>query len=123
MASTSVTAQTSSAKPTQLQSTTAPIRNLNSNAANVYTHIHPIIVLSGYYALFQKIVDDPLQQLSLLLLPLAILQTAYVTVCLPITGSQPNSAKGSTSKPVQRRKGDRPFERVVVSQGLPHEKE
>ncbi|UPX15018.1 Glycosylphosphatidylinositol (GPI) anchor assembly protein [Ascochyta rabiei] len=64
---------------------TMPVEPLNTNAARVYTHIHPILVLSIYAYKFNDLVADPVPALLSTLLPLAVLQIAFVAVCLPPT--------------------------------------
>ena len=62
-----------------------PIEPLNTDAARIYTHIHPILVLSLYAYKFNYLVADPVPTLLSTLLPLAVLQIAFVAVCLPPT--------------------------------------
>ncbi|KAF1357403.1 hypothetical protein EJ07DRAFT_167588 [Lizonia empirigonia] len=62
-----------------------PIELLNTDAAHIYTHIHPILVLSLYAYIFNDLVADPVPTLLSTLLPLAVLQVAFVAVCLPPT--------------------------------------
>lgn len=62
-----------------------PIEPLNTDAAHIYTHIHPILVLSLYAYKFNDLVADPVPTLLSTLLPLAVLQVAFVAVCLPPT--------------------------------------
>ncbi|QDS77357.1 hypothetical protein FKW77_005492 [Venturia effusa] len=64
-----------------------PIKHLDSDIAKLYTHIHPILVLSSYFLSFQSIVANPVRSLYILLLPLSILQVAYVVLCLPPAGT------------------------------------
>lgn len=73
-----------------------PIEPLNTDAARIYTHIHPILVLSLYAFKFNDLVADPVPALLSTLLPLAVLQIAYVAVCLPPTSG--------TSTPAQIKK-------------------
>ncbi|KAF2825748.1 hypothetical protein CC86DRAFT_324342 [Ophiobolus disseminans] len=80
---------TSKPKP----STAAPIEPLKNDAARLYTHIHPVIVLSMYAYKFNAIVADPVPALLAILAPLAVLQVAYVAVCLPPTGETPKVRK------------------------------
>lgn len=62
-----------------------PIEPLNTDAARIYTHIHPVLILSLYAYKFNDLVADPVPALLSTLLPLAVLQIAFVAVCLPPT--------------------------------------
>ncbi|KAE9972156.1 hypothetical protein BLS_004158 [Venturia inaequalis] len=64
-----------------------PIKHLDNDTAKLYTHIHPALVLSSYIFSFQSIVANPVRSLYILLLPLSILQVAYVVLCLPPAGT------------------------------------
>ena len=64
-----------------------PIEPLNTEIAKLYTHIHPILVLSLYAFQFKAIVADPVPALTQTLVPLAVLQIVFVGLCLPPTGS------------------------------------
>jgi phosphatidylinositol glycan class F len=86
-------------KPTP--STAAPIESLQNDAARLYTHVHPVVILSLYAYKFQAIVADPVPALLGILAPLAVLQIAYVAVCLPPTGETPKVKK---SKPGEKKK-------------------
>ena len=70
---------------TKAQFTTVSL--LDSDLARIYTHIHPLIILSIYFLSFSLIVADPVSALASLLAPLIALQVLYVVVCLPPTGS------------------------------------
>jgi phosphatidylinositol glycan class F len=70
-------------------STAPPIEPLKSDTARFYTHIHPILVLSLYAFKFPALVADPVSTLLSTLAPLAVLQIAFVAVCLPPTGGTP----------------------------------
>jgi phosphatidylinositol glycan class F len=78
----------------------SPVHLLDTDISRLYTHIHPIIVLSIYFLSFKLIVADPISALSSLLLPLAALQVAYVVICLPPTGSHnvPGHSKSGAEK-------------------------
>ncbi|OJJ33704.1 hypothetical protein ASPWEDRAFT_741657 [Aspergillus wentii DTO 134E9] len=67
---------------------------LPSQIARTYALIHPILLLGVFAARFQDLVADPVGELLNDLLPLALLQVAYVMVCLPPAGS----VLSSTSK-------------------------
>lgn len=82
-----------------------PIDILNNDAAKLYTHIHPILVLSVYAYQFGAIVADPVSALTSTLVPLSILQIAYVAICLPPTGSSGNATlQQEKRKPGEKKK-------------------
>ena len=78
-----------------------PIEPLNTDAARIYTHIHPILVLSLYAYKFNDLVADPVPALLSTLLPLAVLQIAFVAVCLPPTSGT------STAQVKKQKLGDK----------------
>ncbi|KAF2189027.1 GPI-anchor biosynthesis protein-like protein [Zopfia rhizophila CBS 207.26] len=80
----------------------APINILDNDTAKLYTHIHPILVLSLYAFQFKSIVADPVPALLRTLIPLSVLQIAYVAICLPPTGS--NATPVAPPKPGQKKK-------------------
>ena len=88
---------TSKPKP----SAAAPIEPLKNDVAQIYTHFHPVIVLSLYAYQFKAIVADPVPALLNILAPLAVLQIAYVAICLPPTGETPKVKK---TKPGEKNK-------------------
>ncbi|EUC27978.1 hypothetical protein COCCADRAFT_110328 [Bipolaris zeicola 26-R-13] len=92
-------------------STAAPIEPLKNDTARLYTHIHPILVLSVYALKFPALVADPVPTLLSTLAPLAVLQIAFVAVCLPPTGGTPSMRK---QKPGEK-KGKAP---TKLEQGL-----
>jgi phosphatidylinositol glycan class F len=67
-----------------------PVDLLHNDTAKLYTHVHPVLVLSVYAYQFGAIVADPVPALISALVPLSILQIAYVAICLPPTGSSAN---------------------------------
>lgn len=91
MANTTVTSANAATKP--LTSTTTPIEPLNNDAARVFTHIHPVLVLSLFAYSFNSLVADPVSTLLNTLAPLALLQILFVAVCLPPTGGTPTIKK------------------------------
>jgi phosphatidylinositol glycan class F len=103
---------------------TDAINVLNTDAAKIYTHLHPFLVLSSYFLNFSSIVADPVSSLLKCLIPLGILQIAYVVVCLPATGSTHSapttkgSGKGGASKKASRAKGGSLSSRITV-RGMP----
>lgn len=82
-------------------SATAPIEPLKNDIARIYTHIHPFVILSIYAFKFQDIVADPVPALLNILAPLAVLQVAFITICLPPTGETPKVQK---SKPGEKKR-------------------
>lgn len=79
----------------------APIEPLNNDIARIYTQVHPLVILSLYAYSFNSIVADPVPALLSILAPLAVLQIAYVAVCLPPTGETPKVKK---VKPGEKKK-------------------
>lgn len=83
-----------------------PVDLLNTTIAQAYTHVHPILVLGIFYHSFSATVQDPVESLAYLLLPLAALQAVYVTLCVPASSetrgpsstSTPASSKGQQSQ-------------------------
>ncbi|KAF2126647.1 hypothetical protein P153DRAFT_425176 [Dothidotthia symphoricarpi CBS 119687] len=73
--------------------TALPIETLKNDTARLYTHIHPLLVLSMYAYKFQDIVADPVPALLSTLAPLAVLQILYVAVCLPPTSGAVQTEK------------------------------
>jgi phosphatidylinositol glycan class F len=81
-----------------------PIDILHNDAAKLYTHIHPILVLSAYAYQFSSIVADPVPALTSALVPLSVLQIAYVAICLPPTGSSGLTVQQEKRKPGEKKK-------------------
>lgn len=82
----------------------SPIDILQNDTAKFYTHLHPILVLSLYALQFNSLVADPVSTLFNTLLPVGILQIAYVAICLPPTGSKTAAAAAATPKPGAKKK-------------------
>ncbi|KAF2468922.1 uncharacterized protein BDR25DRAFT_344134 [Lindgomyces ingoldianus] len=80
-----------------------PIEHLSNDTAKLYTHIHPILILSLYAFQFKSIVADPVPALLNTLVPLGILQITYVAVCLPPIGSDVAPA-AEKRKPGEKKK-------------------
>jgi phosphatidylinositol glycan class F len=78
-----------------------PTSLLDNDLARVYTHIHPLVVLSIYFLSFKLVVADPVSALLSLLLPLAGLQVVYIVLCLPPTGSHSVAGHGGKPGPVK----------------------
>lgn len=81
--------------------TATPIEPLKNDTARIYTHIHPIIVLSLYAYKFQAIVTDPVPALLSTLVPLAVMQVLFVALCLPPTGG---AAQGEKKKAGEKKR-------------------
>lgn len=88
---------------------TLPVELLSNDTARLYTHLHPVLVLSLYAFQFQSIVADPVPALIRTLIPLSVLQVAYVAICLPPTG-------GTASTPIVNDKR-KPGEKKKVEKG------
>ena len=90
-------------KPTSSLPTLKPVQLLDSSIAQLYTHIHPFLVLSAYFFQFPSIVADPVATLSSMLLPLGAAQVAYSVLCLPPVGHTETVKKvvGARMKTVQ----------------------
>lgn len=87
------------AKPRKLVPTSQPISVLPTDIACIYTHIHPVLILTIYYACFPYLVADPVSVLSKALAPLAHLQITYCVVCLPqFSGSSTPPPKPPTTR-------------------------
>ena len=90
-----MSASPSSQRPAKPQF--SPVTLADNDTARLYTHVHPVVVLSIYFLSFKLIVADPVSALASLLVPLAALQVAYLVVCLPPTGSHSVAGHGSSS--------------------------
>ncbi|EON69707.1 hypothetical protein W97_08967 [Coniosporium apollinis CBS 100218] len=86
-------------KPLTAQTAPSPVELLNTESARWCTRLHPGLVLAVYAIQFKAIVADPVSALLRGLLPLCIVQTAYVAICLPPTGANSTPAP----KPGSRR--------------------
>jgi len=93
----STTTTTTATKPES--PTSAPIDLLDNDIARIYTHLHPLLLLSLFYFQFNALVANPVQTLLSSLVPLALLQIAYCILCLPpTTGSSSPQAKVAGKK-------------------------
>jgi len=97
MSSIPLTTKQSSSSPNK------PITTLQNDAAKIFRHLHPILLLSAYYFQFPVLVRDPVGTLLNSLVPLAVVQMVYVGVCLPVAGEGYGSGKGSIGG--KRKKG------------------
>ncbi|GAB7340485.1 hypothetical protein MBLNU457_6909t1 [Dothideomycetes sp. NU457] len=81
-----------------------PVEPLPNTLAQIYTHVHPMVVLSTFLLRFNSLVADPVSTLLSTALPLAVLQTAYVAICLPSANDaerRPKGKKGAGGKKVE----------------------
>ena len=65
--------------------------NNSSSTARIYSFAHPTMLVALYSIRFPSLVADPVNRLLNDLPLLAILQIAYVMVCLPPAGSAPST--------------------------------
>ncbi|KAF2138814.1 uncharacterized protein K452DRAFT_361033 [Aplosporella prunicola CBS 121167] len=82
-----------------------PIETLNTDIAHIYTHIHPLLVISVYALQFNAIVNDPVPALLGALVPLSALQIIYSIICLPAAGSASASKSGKGKKTASKADG------------------
>ena len=71
------------AKPRKVIPNTPPICILPTDAARAFTHIHPVLLWAFYYFRFPSLVANPIAVLFSDLVPVSLIQIAYVTICLP----------------------------------------
>jgi phosphatidylinositol glycan class F len=94
-----------------------PITLLDSDLASVFTHVHPLLVLSLYALQFKAVVADPVATLSSMLLQLSAIQVLYSVTCLPAVGTTV-APKSSAQKAMggMKKKSDVAFgKRISVS--------
>jgi hypothetical protein len=90
-------------EPVTMSSTTSkspvkislPVDLLPTDLARIFTHAHPVLLLSAYYLRFPALVTNPTATLLHSLLPLALVQISYAIICLPATGASSKPAKKS----------------------------
>lgn len=95
-------------EPAKPRPAAVPIEILSTDTAKLYTHLHPILVLSLYAFKWQAIVADPVPALWNTLIWLGFLQVAYAALCLPPTtrgGSSSTAIAADKKKPGERKKG------------------
>lgn len=71
-----------------------PVTILATDAARLYRHLHPALVLSLLYFGFGQLIADPVTALSQGLVPVAALQLVYCVVCLPASSGVSIAATG-----------------------------
>jgi phosphatidylinositol glycan class F len=87
-------------EPSKLKSLALPVEPLTNDTAKVYTHIHPIILLSLYAYQFPSIVADPVPALTNTLIWTGALQVLYAVICLPPT-------TGGSASADKKKQGDK----------------
>jgi phosphatidylinositol glycan class F len=88
------------AGPQEEKPPAAPVEVVDTDFSRIYTHIHPILVLSLYTFSFPAIVADPIQGLTYALPWLLVLQIAYAAICLP-------PMEGGTASAEKKRPGEK----------------
>lgn len=96
--------ETAEAKPRKLIPVSQPISVLPTDIARLYTHLHPIIILTVYYFSFPYLVKDPVSVLSKAIAPLAHLQITYCVVCLPQSSGSSSPHSTSSKGPTTRKR-------------------
>ncbi|KAF2011447.1 GPI-anchor biosynthesis protein-like protein [Aaosphaeria arxii CBS 175.79] len=91
-------------EPARPRVPSAPIDILNTDLAKLYTHIHPVLLLSVYAFKFNSIVENPVTALSETLVAVGILQVVFSAICLPPTGGSATPL-GDKRKPGEKKKG------------------
>lgn len=98
--------------------TPKPIDILQSQPAQLYASVHPVLLLSILLLSFNALVQDPVNSLLGLAPVVALLQAVYCILCLPYTGQAPTQAP----KPGQKKKAVKPgqdfWARIVVCQPI-----
>ncbi|CAF9912713.1 Glycosylphosphatidylinositol (GPI) anchor assembly protein [Imshaugia aleurites] len=96
--------ETAEAKPQKLIPISQPISVLPTDIARLYTHIHPILILTVYFFCFPYLVADPVSVLSKAIAPLAHLQITYCVVCLPQSSGTSTPPPSSSKSPAARKR-------------------
>lgn len=95
-----------------------PIEILPSPSSQLFSNLHPILLLGTLLFNFKTLVNDPVNTLLGLAPTIALLQAFYCILCLPPPGSQ---AKGSAKKKGAKASSDLAG-RIVVCHHLPPSK-
>jgi phosphatidylinositol glycan class F len=74
------------------------IEILHDQYSFLASNLHAVILLSGLYLSFNRLVEDPIATLSKLSPLVVILQLAYCFLCLPSTGQAPPPPKQKWKK-------------------------
>lgn len=96
--------------------TTPPISILSTDAARTFTHIHPVLLLAFYYFRFPFLVASPVPVLFGHLLPVSLIQIAYVTICLPPLNS--SDLPQPVSKPLKPGQRKRPAASTKLNESV-----
>ncbi|KAL1303834.1 hypothetical protein AAFC00_000291 [Neodothiora populina] len=78
-----------------------PIEGLDEPLAQIYTHIHPLVILGVFYFQFDSLVKKPLESLPRTAIAVALLQVLYVCLCIPgsnYASLHPNKGKAGPKK-------------------------
>lgn len=91
-----------------------PVELLQNQYAPLYTHVHPVLLLSLVSFSFGHLVQDPISTLLAAVPIVALLQAIYCVVCLPSTGHR----TAAPPKPGQKKKAVKPgqdiWSKIVV---------
>lgn len=98
-----MTTTSTEAPPRKLKPTSQTISVLPTLTAQVYTNLHPILVIALYYVFFPALVADPVSTLKKSIAPLAHLQIIYCVVCLPPFAGTPNSKAEAPKTPKKKK--------------------
>ena len=91
------------AKQTPVAAPLKPVDILQTQIAQSYAHLHPILLLSGLLLSFRSLVHDPVNTLLGLAPTVTILQAVYCVLCLPIPGQ---AAKSGQKKKASKQSQD-----------------
>lgn len=75
-----------------------PVNILPSQLARTYSYVHPTLLLGLCIFRFEALVADPVQELLKDLPWLAVLQIAYVILCLPPAGTTADTSSSNEDK-------------------------
>lgn len=118
---------TSTPPPRKITPTSRPVSVLAHPAAQLYSHIHPVLLLSLFYLAFPALVADPVSSLQSALLPLSALQLFYTALCLPTSARRSSlltALRNADSKPRPTKRPSSPKNstlggRITVCRMLP----
>ncbi|KAF2453649.1 GPI biosynthesis protein Pig-F [Lineolata rhizophorae] len=77
-----------------------------ATAVQAYAHVYPVLLLSTVALRFPALVADPVAFLSQSLLPLAVLQAAYVGICVVPAAAENSPGQGKPA-PKKKRPGQK----------------
>jgi hypothetical protein len=83
-----MTSQPISPPESQAEPRSRPIELRDDSAAQLATHLQPVLLLSTIYLGFSTLVADPVAALSWGLIPLAAIKIAFCTLSLPVAGTK-----------------------------------